>query len=412
MNAIASVKTIPSFPTLNDIDVAGKRVVVRMDLNVPMINGRVTDTTRVMRLLPTLTELVKKKAKVIILSHLGRPKGAYVPDLTLAPLVDALSQAMGGVPVKFGVDCVGKEAEEAVAALKPGEVLLLENLRFHEGEEKNSPAFSKALAAHGDVYINDAFSCSHRAHASTVGITKHLPFAAGRLMEEELRNLQTHLSHPARPLTAIVGGSKVSTKIALLTNLVNKVDRLVIGGAMANTFLLAQGYKVGKSLVEQDHLKTALSILEAAKKKNGEREACEIILPIDVVKRSTDEAGTTMSGIDKIHASESALDVGNRTLRLISDCLATSKTVIWNGPVGMFETRPYDISTLVIAREIAGLTAEKKLASIAGGGDTVAALALADMGKNFTYLSTAGGAFLEWMEGKTLPGVEALLKAA
>ena len=412
MNAKASIKTAaPSFPTLDDIDVAGKRVVVRMDLNVPMTGGRVTDNTRVMRLLPTLKELVKKKAKIVILSHLG-PKGSYNADFSLAPLVDALSDAMGGVKVNFGVDCVGPEAALAVTSLKAGEILLLENVRFHEGEEKNTPAFARALAAHGEVYINDAFSCSHRAHASTVGITKYLPFAAGRLMEEELRNLQKHLSHPARPLTAIVGGAKVSTKIALLSNLVGKVDRLVIGGAMANTFLLAQGHKVGSSLVEKDHVKTALGILEAAKKKNAERPHCEIILPVDVIKKNANHPGAVMSGIDKIHADESALDVGNRTLRLIADCLATSKTVIWNGPLGMFETRPFDIATLMVAREIAGLTAEKKLASIAGGGDTVAALKVADMSEGFTYLSTAGGAFLEWMEGKTLPGVQVLLKAA
>jgi phosphoglycerate kinase len=403
------MKTKP-FPTLDSIDVTGKRVVVRMDLNVPMVGGRVTDTSRVVRLLPTLKELIKKKAKIIILSHLGRPEGKYVPSLSLAPVVDALSQALGGVPVGFGVDCIGAEANKAVASLKKGEVVLLENLRFHEGEEKNSPAFAKALAAHGDVYVNDAFSCSHRAHASVVGITKYLPFAAGRLMEEELSNLETYLSHPARPLTAIVGGAKVSTKIALLKNLVAKVDTLVIGGAMANTFLLAKGHQVGKSLVEPDLVKMAKIILDAAAKPNAERKACTILLPVDAVKKSSAVSGTTTTPIHKIDLSESILDVGNHTLRRIADCLAASKTVIWNGPLGKFETRPYDVSTLMIAREIAGLTAEKKLTSIAGGGDTIAALALADMGESFTYISTAGGAFLEWMEGKTLPGVDVLLQ--
>lgn len=398
------------FATLDDVDVAGKRVVVRMDLNVPMVGGRVTDNTRVMRLLPTLKELIKRKARIVILSHLGRPDGTYVPDLSLAPLVDALSQALGGkTTVHFGVDCVGAEAEAAVAKVKPGEIVLLENLRFHAGEEKNNAAFAKALAAHGEIYINDAFSCSHRAHASVVGIANHLPFAAGRLMEEELTNLESIFAAPKRPLTAIVGGSKVSTKLELLENLMGKVDNLIIGGAMAHTFLLAKGINTGKSLCEPALKDTASRILKEAEKRN-----CKILLPVDAVIAPAFAENVTgdVVGIESIPADHMMLDVGPETLEYFSKCLRESKTLIWNGPLGAFEMTPYDASTTMLARVAARLTRDKVIKSIAGGGDTVSALGHAGLAERFSYLSTAGGAFLEWLEGKTLPGVATLKKAA
>jgi phosphoglycerate kinase len=393
------------FLTLDDIDVAHKRVLVRMDLNVPMENGRVTDNTRVVRLLPTIKELIKKKAKVIILSHLGRPEGTYVPDLSLAPLVDCLSEVLKDVTIRFGVDSVGPEAKAAVAALKDGEILLLENLRFHPEEEKNEAAFARALAAHGEIYINDAFSCAHRSHASTVGVSKYLPFAAGRLMEEELNALHSLFDVPAHPFTAIVGGSKVSTKLELLENLITKVDNLVIGGAMANTFLLALGHDIGESLAEPKLKATANRILEAAKKNN-----CTIFIPTDVIVQKPD--GTTASVVvDAIEAADKAIDIGNDSFIAVVNCLRQSKTVIWNGPMGIFETLPVATTTIMIGREIASLTKKGQIKSIAGGGDTVAALSLSRLTENFTYVSTAGGAFLEWMEGKALPGVAALKKA-
>ncbi len=393
-----------NFLTLDDVDVSGKRVVVRMDLNVPMVGGRVTDNTRVVRLLPTLKELIRKKAKTVILSHLGRPKGAYVPDLSLAPIVDALSQALA-MPVKFGVDCVGAEAEKAVAGLKTGEVILLENIRFHAGEEKNDAEFARQLAAHGDIFVNDAFSCSHRAHASTVGITQYLPFVAGRLMEEELHNIETYLTQPERPFTAVVGGSKVSTKLALLESLVARVDNLIIGGAMANTFLLADGCKVGASLCEPDLKDTARRIRARAKEKG-----CTIHLPVDVMATTqfAAHAPGTVVPVDKVPADCMMLDVGPESLQQFSDVIRASRTVIWNGPLGAFETSPFDAATIMLARVAARQTAEGKLKSIAGGGDTVSALRHAGLAEQFSYLSTAGGAFLEWLEGKPLPGVLAL----
>jgi len=409
MKKAAVITVKKPFLTLDDMDVAGKRVLVRMDMNVPMIAGRVTDNTRVVRLLPTIRELLKRKAKVIILSHLGRPEGTYVPSLSLSPLVDALSDVLRGVTIKFGVDCVGREASAAVAALKAGEILLLENLRFHAEEEKNTPAFAKALAAHGDVFINDAFSCSHRSHASIVGLAKHLPFAAGRLMEEELVNLEGLFVDSKAPLTAIVGGSKVSTKLELLENLIHKVDNLIIGGAMANTFLFAQGYAVGSSLCEVNMKQTVLRILAKAEKEN-----CAIHLPVDVVIAGSlaPQAASDVVSVAKIPAKAMILDVGPETLRQFSECLGASKTLVWNGPLGAFETSPFDASTIMLARSVASLTKMGKLKSIAGGGDTVAALTHAGLAERFSYISTAGGAFLEWMEGKTLPGVAALHKAA
>lgn len=397
--------TLVSFPTLDDISVKDKRVVVRLDLNVPMMDGRVTDSSRVARLVPTLKELLHKKAKVIVLAHLGRPEGKYVPSLSLAPLVDTLAAALPGAVVKFGVDCVGTEADKAVAALGAGEMLLLENLRFHDGEEKNDPAFAKALAAHGEIYVNDAFSCSHRTHASVVGITKYLPFAAGRLMQEELSNLAHFFVDPAHPLTAIVGGAKISSKLELLESLISRVDSLIIGGAMANTFLLAQGYKIGKSLHEPKLVKTAARILDKAAERG-----CWVHLPVDAVVAPslTHIAQGDITPISAIPADCMILDIGPETLRRFSDCIHGSKTVLWNGPLGAFETSPYDVSTVMLARVVASLTSIGKLKSVAGGGDTVAALSHARLAERLSYLSTAGGAFLEWMEGKTLPGVTAL----
>jgi phosphoglycerate kinase len=395
------------FPTLDDIEVSGRRVVVRLDLNVPMMDGRVTDSSRVERLLPTLKELIRKKAKVVVLAHLGRPEGKYVPDLSLASLVDTLASALPGVTVRFGVDCVGAEANRAVAGVGEGEVLLLENLRFHAEEEKNDPAFAQALSAHGELYVNDAFSCSHRAHASVVGITRYLPYAAGRLMQEELLNLAHLFEKPARPLTAIVGGAKISTKLELLENLIGRVDSLIIGGAMANTFLMAQGYKIGASLHEPKLVKTAARILAKAAEK-----ACWVHLPVDAVVATSlaRESASDVLRVDALPASAMILDIGPETMRRFADCVYGSKTVLWNGPLGAFETSPYDASTVMLARVVAGQTTVGRLKSVAGGGDTVAALTHARLAERFSYLSTAGGAFLEWMEGKTLPGVAALRK--
>lgn len=393
------------FPTLDGLDVEGKRVLVRMDLNVPMVAGRVTDNTRIVRLLPTIQELLRKKARVVILSHLGRPGGKYVPDLSLAPLVDALGEVLKGVTIKFGVDCVGREAEQTVASLKPGEIALLENLRFHEGEEANDPEFARALSVHGDLYINDAFSCSHRAHASVVGLNAHLPFAAGRLMEEELTALHSLFSASLKPFTVIVGGSKISTKLELLENLITRVDHLIIGGAMANTFLLAQGHAMGKSLVEPDMKKTARRILDKAESLH-----CTIHLPTDaiVAERFEARAPSDVVPITAIPKDSMILDIGPESVQAFCDQLRASKTLIWNGPVGAFETSPFDVSTVTLARVAASLTKTGALKSVAGGGDTVAALTHAGLADRFSYLSTAGGAFLEWMEGKKLPGVAAL----
>lgn len=395
------------FPTLDDINVANKRVIVRMDLNVPMVAGRVTDNTRIIRLLPTLRELLKKKAKVIIISHMGRPKGKYVTDLSLAPLVDALSAVLPNVRIKFGVDCVGEEAEEAAHELKSGEILLLENLRFHEGEESNDPGFSKSLAKLGQVYINDAFSSSHRAHASVVGITKHLPFAAGRLMEEELGAIEKFFGKAERPFTAVVGGAKISTKLALLESLLTKVDHLIIGGAMANTFLAAQGINIGKSLCEEKLKTTAARILKEAKKKN-----CAIHLPSDVVvtKVFAAHAESDVVNVRAVPKHSMILDIGPETLARFSDVLKKSRTLLWNGPLGAFETSPFDVATISLARVAASLTGGGKLKSVVGGGDTVAAMTCCGLASRFSYVSTAGGAFLEWLEGKVLPGVATLMK--
>jgi phosphoglycerate kinase len=391
------------FATLDRLDVSGKRVLVRADLNVPVKAGRVTDATRIERLAPTLLALIEKSARVIVMSHFGRPKGKPDPEFSLRPLVEPLSQAIHGRPVQFAADCVGPEAERVVAALAPGEVALLENLRFHAEEEKNDPAFAKRLAVLGDLYVNDAFSAAHRAHASTEAIARLLPSAAGKNMQAELEALSRALEDPERPLAAIVGGAKVSTKLDLLDFLLEKVDVLVIGGAMANTLLLAQGKEVGNSLVERDMLETARGILQKAKGKT-------LVLPVDAVVADKLEAGvaTRVVGIDSVPAGALILDIGPKTVAEIGGCLRTAKTLVWNGPVGAFETKPFDAGTVAIAKEVAALTSAGKLLSVAGGGDTVAALGAARVADQLSYVSTAGGAFLEWLEGKELPGVAAL----
>ncbi|MBL0318837.1 MAG: phosphoglycerate kinase [Alphaproteobacteria bacterium] len=394
-----------SLRTVDQLDVRGKRVLCRVDLNVPMKNSRIEDLTRVKKLIPTLEYLIHKKAKVIVLSHFGRPDGEFVRDCSLAPLADALSASLGGKTVNFAVDCIGPATEEAVAKLKDGEVLLLENLRFHKGETANSPAFVEKLARLGDLYVDDAFSCSHRKHASIVGLAKALPSAAGLLLQEEIENLEKILQKDSKPILAIVGGSKVSTKLELLENLMDKVDAIMVGGAMANTFLLAKGIKVEKSLVEKDLLATAQIILEKAKTKH-----CRFILPEDVIvaKELVHKATCRVVSAEKIPAGTMILDIGPKTVATISDVIAASKFVVWNGPLGAFEIQPFDVGTSAVARIVAQRTAEKQLVSVAGGGDIVSALSLAGLKDEFSYISTAGGAFLEWLEGKELPGVAVL----
>jgi len=357
---------------------------------------------------PTLSELASKGAKVIVLSHFGRPDGKRVPEMSLRSLVEPLSKALGR-PVAFADDCIGPVADAAVTALKAGEVLLLENLRFHKEEEKNDKGFVDALSILGDLYVNDAFSTAHRAHASTEGIAHRLPAVAGRLMQEELEALDKALGNPKRPVCAVVGGAKVSSKLDLLGNLVGKVDRLIIGGGMANTFLLAQGIHVGKSLAEKDLGKTALEILEKAKAAK-----CTVLLPIDIVVAGEFKAGAANKVVDAKACPDDQmiLDVGPKSIALYEKAVAECATLVWNGPLGAFEIKPFDAGTVALARKVAELTTAGKLRSVAGGGDTVAALAAAGVEEKFSYVSTAGGAFLEWMEGKTLPGVAALIRAA
>lgn len=390
--------------TLDDIDLHGKGVLVRVDINVPVENGRVTDTTRIDRIVPTVKDILAKGGKPILLAHFGRPKGEAVPEMSLHQVIPALETALGQT-IKFADDCVGLSAKRAASELEEGEILLLENTRFHQGEEKNDPAFVAALAALGDVYVNDAFSASHRAHASTEGLAKLLPSAAGRLMEAELKALETALGNPERPVVAVVGGAKVSTKLDLLGNLVTKVNHLVIGGGMANTFLVAQGVDVGKSLAEHDMAETAQSILEKA-----EASGCNIHLPLDVVIAREFKAGAASEVVapNACPADAMILDAGPETITEISQTLEECKTLIWNGPLGAFEIAPFDKATVAAAQKAAELTKAGALISVAGGGDTVAALNTAGVADDFTYISTAGGAFLEWMEGKELPGVAAL----
>jgi phosphoglycerate kinase len=395
---------MPRFRTLDDLDVGGKRVLLRADLNVPVKDGRVTDATRIERLAPTIEVLIAKGAKVIVMSHFGRPKGPD-PSQSLRPLVEPLSRAIGGRRVYFAPDCIGPEAERVVNALKPGEVALLENLRFHPEEEKNDPDFAKSLAALGDVYVDDAFSAAHRAHASIEALAHLLPAAAGKNMQAELEALGAALENPQRPVIALIGGAKVSTKLDLLNNLTDRVDRLAIGGAMANTFLFAQGQPVGRSLCERDLADTARAILAEAKKRD-----CEIILPADAVTAEKLEAGavTRTVGINAVPPTAMILDIGPQTVAAIGVAFEASRTLVWNGPVGAFETPPFERGTVALAKKAAELTQAGKLMSVAGGGDTVAALAKAGVIDQLSYVSTAGGAFLEWLEGRELPGVKAL----
>ena len=393
------------FRTLDDLDVAGKRVLLRADLNVPMQDGKVSDATRIERLAPTILELVAKRAKVVVMSHFGRPKGKPDPAFSLRPLVAPLAAALGGRAVAFAEDCVGPAAQRVVDALPEGGVALLENLRFHPEEEKNDPAFARQLAALGDLYVNDAFSAAHRAHASTEALAHLLPSAAGRLMQAELDALTKALEAPQRPLAAVVGGAKVSSKLDLLNFLIAKVDVLVIGGAMANTLLFAQGKSVGKSLCERELAETARGILAKAAQAK-----CRLVLPVDAVvaREFKAQAASETVAIDRIPEEAMILDVGPATVAAIERELAACRTLVWNGPLGAFETPPFDAGTVAVASAVAALTKSGKLLSVAGGGDTVSALAHAGVIDDLSYVSTAGGAFLEWLEGRELPGVAAL----
>ena len=396
-----------SFRTLDEAHLAGRRALVRVDFNVPMEAGRVADDTRLRAALPTMEKLRKAGAKVILMAHFDRPKGRRVPEMSLRPVVEPLSKLIGA-PVAFADDSVGEPARAAVAAMKPGDVLLLENLRFHPGEEANDPDFSKALAANGDLYVNDAFSAAHRAHASTEGLAHLLPAYAGEQMRRELEALDQALGRPQRPVMGIVGGAKVSTKLDLLENLVGKLQVLAIGGGMANTFRFAQGYDVGASLCETEMAETAREILKAAQARG-----CHMILPSDVVvaKALAPDAATRVAGFggeSRIQPDDKIFDLGPNTLAQILDAMAEARTLVWNGPLGAFEVQPFDRATVQAAQEAAKLVKSGKLVAVAGGGDTVAALNAAGVADDFTFVSTAGGAFLEWMEGKMLPGVAAL----
>ena len=391
------------FRTVDEADVRGKRVLVRVDLNVPVENGKVSDTTRIERVAATIREIADKGGKVILLSHFGRPKGPD-PAQSLKLLAPAIADVLKR-PVAFADDCVGERAADAVNAMKPGDILCLENTRFHRGEERNDPEFVAQLAALGDIFVNDAFSASHRAHASVEGLGRRLPAYAGRAMQDELEALTKVLHSPIRPLAAIIGGAKVSTKLDLLGNLLTKVDILVIGGGMANTFLAARGYSVGKSLCERDLLPTAREIMAQAKAKGR-----EFVLPVDAVVAKTfvANAPSRVAAVDSVGSDEMILDIGPRSIEHVCSVLARVKTLVWNGPFGAFELEPFDIGTVEVAEAAAELTAAGKIITVAGGGDTVAALNAAGAAGRFTYVSTAGGAFLEWLEGKPLPGVEAL----
>ena len=394
-----------SFKTLDDMsDVAGKRVLVREDLNVPMDGARVTDDTRLRAAAPTIAELSDKGAIVLVLAHFGRPKGERNPDMSLALVTKPLSEVLGR-EVRFVDDCAGEAAEQAVADLQPGDIAVLENTRFHKGEEKNDPELAKAMARLGDLYVNDAFSAAHRAHASTEGLAHLLPAYAGRSMQAELEALEKALGKPEHPVAAVVGGAKVSTKLDVLKHLVAKVDHLIIGGGMANTFLAARGVDVGKSLCEHDLKDTVLEILDAADKAD-----CTVHLPYDVVvaKEFRADPPTRTVNVHEVAPDEMILDVGPAAVEALGDALKTCRTLVWNGPLGAFELHPFDAATVALARTAAALTQSGGLISVAGGGDTVAALNHAGVADSFSFVSTAGGAFLEWMEGKVLPGVAAL----
>ena len=401
---MARFETLDTLPALNE-QIKGTRVLVRGDLNVPMRNGLVTDATRIERLAPTILELADRGCKVVVMSHFDRPKGRVIPELSLKPLIQPLKAALGGRDVVFVDDCIGDAADAMIEALPDGGIALLENLRFQTGEEANDDGFIEALASLGDAFVNDAFSAAHRAHASTEGVARVLPSAAGRLMQAELEALEVALGDPIRPVMAVVGGAKVSTKLGVLSNLVSKVDRLVIGGAMANTFLYALGTNVGASLCENDMAETARAVMASA-----DAAGCEIVLPSDVVISEKFEAGAPCETVPiaGVRANTMILDVGESTAWALADSLKDCKTVLWNGPLGAFEIRPFERGTNIVARAAAKLTAEGKLRSVAGGGDTVAALVAANALDDFSYVSTAGGAFLEWLEGKELPGIAAL----
>ncbi|WP_226550462.1 phosphoglycerate kinase [Celeribacter naphthalenivorans] len=393
-----------AWKTLDDMELAGKVVLTRVDINVPVADGKVTDATRIERIKPTIDDILEKGGKPVLLAHFGRPKGQVVPEMSLGLIKDAVSDVLG-VPVKFASDCIGGPAKEGVGELGEGEVLLLENTRFHEGETKNDGQFAASLAALGDVYVNDAFSAAHRAHGSTEGVAKLLPSCAGRLMQAELSALEAALSTPERPVVAVVGGAKVSTKLDLLGNLVRKVDYLVIGGGMANTFLAAEGVDVGKSLCEHDLADTAREII-----KKADEAGCEIVLPVDVViaREFKANAENEVVPVTECPADAMIFDAGPKSVERISEIIEGAKTLIMNGPLGVFELEPFGKGTFAMIEKIAEQTKAGALVSVAGGGDTVASINASGHGEDFTYISTAGGAFLEWMEGKELPGVVAL----
>lgn len=398
---------MPGFKTLDDLpdDLTGKKILVRVDLNVPMNGASVADDTRLRALLPTVLELSDKHAIVLLLSHFGRPKGENRPDMSTAQLVRPLA-ALTGRSVRFIEDCQGPEAARAITTMLPGNIGILENTRFHDGEETNDPALAAGMAALGDLYVNDAFSAAHRAHASTEGIAHLLPSYAGRAMEAELKALEAALGNPQRPVAAVVGGAKVSSKLAVLGHLLAKVDHLIIGGGMANTFLAARGVMVGKSLYEKDLLGEAEAIFERA-----DAAGCTIHLPYDVVvakEFAPNPPSLRTANVHEVASDEMILDIGPAAVEALGDVLKTCRTLVWNGPLGAFETPPFDAATVALARTAAALTEDGTLVSVAGGGDTVAALNQAGVAGDFTFVSTAGGAFLEWMEGRTLPGVAAL----
>src|SRR3954454_4156403 len=400
-------KEMSGFKTLDDLpeELTGKKALVRVDLNVPMDGAKVTDDTRLRAMLPTVLELSDRGAIVLLLSHFGRPKGESRPDMSTAPLVLPIHR-LAGRSVRFIEDCAGPEAERAVTTMLPGNIGVLENTRFHAGEEKNDPELAKAMGALGDYYVDDSFSTAHRAHASTEGITNYLPSFAGRAMEAELNALERALGNAERPVAAVVGGAKVSTKLAVLGHLVGKVDHLIIGGGMANTFLAARGVNVGRSLCEHDLTGTAEEILDAAERAN-----CTVHLPYDVLvakEFAPNPPSLRPCNVHEVAADEMILDIGAAAVEALADALKTCRPLVWNGPLGAFEIPPFDAATVALAKTAAALTKEGSLVSVAGGGDTVAALNHAGVAQEFTFVSTAGGAFLEWMEGRTLPGVAAL----
>jgi phosphoglycerate kinase len=405
---MATIISDSSYKGIDEVEVSGKRVIVRADLNVPLAHGQVSDATRIERLIPTLQNLAGRGAKIIVLSHLGRPDGQKKTEFSLRPVADKLVSMMGGAPVRFVEDCIGEKPREAAAAMRPGEIVVLENLRYYPGEEKNDPDFVASLASLGELFVNDAFSVSHRAHASVYGIAHKLPAFAGPQMLAELEAFKLVLELPKRPVAAIVGGAKVSTKIPLLSNLAPKVDMLIIGGGMANTFLHAQGFAVGKSLCEPDFAETVEEIMSRAAETG-----CRIVLPCDAVVAEEFEPNAPhgVHAIGDIPPGGMILDVGPRSVADFKERIGSAKTLLWNGPVGAFETPPFGAGTFEVAKFAAERTRSGELVSVAGGGDTVAALNSAGVTDSFTYVSTAGGAFLEWLEGRELPGVVALAQA-